>query len=242
MVKHEQCASGNIRVPDSAEATVEQLARAHGISLPQYQVQEKLCSDVALREHIEDKKYTLHPCEDLKREMARAQFCRPFVSNHSPPPYEGYQIPTFDAYIGAAVIPDIVHHVYGGDASLVLAGSGKGKFRVLFAEHFSASNVFNLVSVVSKNNFNVEVTVLTTSDSIRRIREAFAVCNLQLAARVTFAALKENKTYSESLGAQQVGGGYDYIEYNGGASRSAAYVRELKELRQVRHRTIAMIV
>lgn len=131
------------------------------------------------------------------------------------------------------MIPDIVHHVYGGDASPVLAGSGKGKFRVLFAEHFSASNVFNLMCVISKYDFNVEVTVLTTPISIRQIREVFTVCNLQLAARVKFGALKENKTYSESLGAQQVGGGYDYIEYNGGASRSGTYVNELRELRKV---------
>ena len=39
----------------------------------------------------------------------------------------------YDEYIGAAVVPDIVHHVYGGDASAVLAGSGKGKFRYVIA-------------------------------------------------------------------------------------------------------------
>ena len=95
------------------------------------------------------------------------------------------------------------------------------------------SNVFNLVSVTTKDMFDVEVTVLTNPDSIPSMRDMFTVCNLQLASRVTFVALKANKTYAESLGVQQVGSGYDYIEYNGGASRSLKYVSELDELRKV---------
>lgn len=97
-----------------------------------------------LQQHLAQKEYLFHPCDDFRKSLALQKQCEIF-SVTAQPAYEvcwkvcalpvsfsinfscvflfsqEFQANTFQKhYLGAAIVPDIVHHVFQGNVSRFL--------------------------------------------------------------------------------------------------------------------------
>jgi len=201
---------------------------------------QRLCLDPSFRSFLRDSKYMLHICDDLKNQLQHEAVCRPF-NTFLPPPFEDYQIMTFQEFVGAANLPDVAHHVYGGDMSLLLS-PGVMQWRVLFAEHFNENLLYSLVGSVSRPAqqsivVELELVALTPSPQVRdRIRDAMEKCALNEGVRVSVqfveGSLEDLMKYDE-LTMEKYRGYFNYIEYYGGAGDAATVAAHLAYLREM---------
>ena len=81
------------------------------------------CEQTPLQQYLFSMEYLHHPCSKLREHQLHAKHCRLFSAD-VPPPHEDFQVAAgrADMFVGAALLPDIVHHVYGG-SSIVFSSS-----------------------------------------------------------------------------------------------------------------------
>lgn len=82
---------------------------------------QELCSDTQLLSYLAVSQYKVHPCKDFRAQIAYHSYCEAFTVS-LPPAYEDVQATSFARrFVGAALLPDIIHHVYNGDWSALLS-------------------------------------------------------------------------------------------------------------------------
>ena len=216
-----------------------------------------LCKDSELQVYLLEKKYLIHPCsreeeseEEYESEsgddyadistttttttIQLSKACSIF-RDPIPPAYEDFQVSTASqSFIGAAIPTDIIHHVYSGDIRKIF--SETVTFKVLFAVYFSPDMVLSLLGNFETLSFkNYEITIVTPlEDVMTQIDETYMKC----AETYTTSEKKKVKYFIQSLdefGATFRSGSirFDYVEYNGGLSKSSSYIQHLKILKSL---------
>ncbi len=101
---------------------------------------DQLCADPGLTQFLINSKFLLHPCGDFRRQLEDSLRCSLFsfnlppaneVSGASPcgstPSLSAQEMQANSAakeFVGAALVPDVIHHVFAGDARKVF-GTGR---------------------------------------------------------------------------------------------------------------------
>ena len=77
------------------------------------------CEQTPLQQYLFSMEYLHHPCSKLREKQLHAKHCR-LLSTDLPPPHEDFQVAAgrADMFVGAALLPDIIHHVYGGSSMM----------------------------------------------------------------------------------------------------------------------------
>ena len=199
-----------------------------------------LCSQIDLLDFIRQEEYSIHPCDEFKEELSHYKECVDF-NEILAPPLEELQVNQKKELVGGAIIHDIIHHVYKGNASYVY-NLGRA-YRVLFAEHFSDRNIYSFLGYVvkSEDKFDIEIVVVTPDeDRIINIMKRITTClSKDMLGLITFIKLDMNdyipriniqlsyiRGYAKKNGFfldDEEEYGYDYIEYFGGPSLSPFY-------------------
>lgn len=189
-----------------------------------------LCGDQGLQLYLWGKKYLLHPCNEVAAIASNSKLCDYFRTD-LPPAYEDLQLATSSkTFVGSAIPADIVHHVYGGDSQKIF--SDVVTYKVLFAEYFTANIVFSFIGTMEKLQFkNYEITLLSTNQGLlSQVKEQFAACASYLALKVAVKIFYLQQSLEEySAGEKR----FDFIEYNGGLSKSNNYMQHLSKLKDM---------
>jgi hypothetical protein len=137
-----------------------------------------LCKDRDLSAHIRDHKRLVNGCKDHGINYAVHKRCKDYrMGIEMWSLGEAVQLSIFGEFIGAAVLPDLIQHVYQSDTTRVTLGmeaaaagsSGNinRPYRVLFAEHFNPRNVATLMGFAAEHlQGRVEVVVVTSSRTV----------------------------------------------------------------------------
>ncbi len=204
----------------------------------------ELCSHEDLLHFLMQEEYKIHPCYEFKEEQSKIKECIDF-NEILAPPLEELQINQKKELVGAAIIQDIVHHAYKGNASYIY-NLGR-PYRVLFAEYFSDRNIYSLLGYVAntEDKFDIEIVVVTPDeDRIINIMNKITTClPKDMLELVTFIKLDmndyipriniqlsyiRNHVYGTGFALDDIEEyGYDYIEYFGGPSLSPFYEEHL---------------
>ena len=89
----------------------------------------------------------------------------------------------FNEFVGGAILPDIAHHVYGGDIAHLLI-PGKSVWRVLFAEHFNEKMIYALIGSVTRPAqqsivVDLDITVVTANkELVEDVRLRMSKCDV----------------------------------------------------------------
>ena len=135
-------------------------------------------------------------------------------------------------FIGAAILPDILHHAFQGHAATFLtpAAPAPKALRFLFAEHFHPEMLFNLLGQLQRLAIQDFEVVVVTPDSatINIIQDRLQACRLAVSIEVS----QKVAFHEESILAFAADRGldaplYNYIEYNAGISKAAEPEAEL---------------
>ncbi len=153
------------------------------------------------------------------------------------PAYEDFQVSTASqSFIGAAIPTDIIHHVYSGDIRKIF--SDAVTFKVLFAVYFSPDNmVVSLLGNFETLSFKYyEITIVTPLEDV--MTQIDDETYMKCAETYTTSEKKKVKYFVQSLdefGATFRSGSmnFDYVEYNGGLSKSSSYIQHLKILKSL---------
>jgi hypothetical protein len=213
-----------------------------------------LCKDRDLSGHIRDHKRLVNGCKDHGINYALHKKCRDYrMGIELWSSDEASQLSNFGEFIGAAVLPDLIQHVYQSDTTMVTRGkeaaavaaagsSGSKSYRVLFAEHFNPRNVATLMGFAAEHlQGRVEVIVVTSSrtvmdDLVESIKFCALVENLPYTIHLAASLEVWLREYSDKAwsGAENAPF-FDYIEYNGGVSMSDDAAQEMSLMRDVLH-------
>jgi hypothetical protein len=235
MTKHPSCIGEHV-VRISSELLSMMEARIHTqTEKPKLLAlsESALCTDSALQTYLLEKKYLLHPCKDVSASFHNLKACSIFRDN-MPPAYEDLQAATVaKSFIGAAIPADIIHHIYAGDTQKIFSDSVA--YRILFAEYFSPDMVFSFIGNMEILGFkNFEITIVTPIDGITNmINQQYNGCagyyNLKPTANIKYIT----QTLEEFGAKNSHDKRFDYIEYNGGLSKSASYAQHLRILKSM---------
>jgi hypothetical protein len=244
MMSNHQCGYEQQEYTLSSEATIAVDALLHtspAITVSASSSVSSLCDSDIFAQYILNNGYKLHPCDTLKRDIKMVQTCGDFAHVMSPPSEE-YQTRDRQEFIGSASLPDVVHHVYGGDSNR-LYPSGM-PYRVLFAEYFNPKNLYSLLG---RTKFpigsHLEITVLVPSGTIaQKIRETVKQCMnscksleiIELSLNEYSKQLMSKMMVRKNKGTSYADYLYDFIEYNGGMSIDPLYKEILNMMSKVR--------
>ncbi len=199
-----------------------------------------LCSHIDLLDFLRQEEYNMHPCVKFKEEVRNYKECVDF-NEILASPLEELQINQKKELVGGAIIHDIIHHAYKGNASYVY-NLGRA-YRVLFAEYFSDRNIYSFLGYVAKSEdkFDIEIVVVTPDeDRIINIMNRITTClPKDMLELITFIksdmndyipriniqlSYIRNHAYATGFALDDVEEyGFDYIEYFGGPSLSPFY-------------------
>ena len=125
-------------------------------------------------------------------------------------------------FIGAAILPDILHHAFHGHAATFLtpAAPAPQALRFLFAEYFHPEMLFNLLGQLQRlaiQDFEV-IVVSADAKKMEAIKMRLASCRSEM--RSDQLAKVKFMTKSLSVFATKTKEKFNYIEYNAGLSKS----------------------
>jgi hypothetical protein len=139
-------------------------------------------------------------------------------------------------FYGAAMLPDIIHHAFRGHSAAFLT---KGRtLRFLFAEHFSAEMLFNLLGQLQRQPVqDFEVAVVTPDEElVQYIETLVAACHAALLPATAAKIRYHNASLLVFAADPKMNTGkFDYIEYNGGLSKAEDPATELRVLYALLH-------
>jgi hypothetical protein len=183
--------------------------------------------------YVMDRKYLLHPCKEISQAVHNSKICSVFQDN-LPPAYEDLQAATAaKSFVGAAIPADIIHHIYAGDTRKIFSDSVT--YKVLFAEYFSPAMVYSLIGNMENLGFkNYEITVVTPSEGLKlligeRIRSCTGYYRFMSTVKINYIIQSLEEFGSKLSNSKR----FDYIEYNGGLSKSVSYAQHLRILKSM---------
>jgi hypothetical protein len=149
-------------------------------------------------------------------------------------------------FVGAAQLLDVIHRVHGGDSRAVFRSDRP--YRILFAEHFNAKALFNLVGFFDRvdfKNYRIHV-VVSDASRIASMEAMFVTCGGRLKADTalpityehtdltTFLKVAVNKVrrLSPVSSSSSLPFRFDYIEYSGGMSVEETHPEQLMLLKE----------
>eukprot|EP01038_Epipyxis_sp_PR26KG_P005866 gene5866-8090_t len=204
--------------------------------------QRLLCSNKIILSYLLENKIQLHPCEESMNALILEQECT-IMNALLAPAYEGLHVTLFsEGFIGTSSLFDIIHHIYNGESKKVTTSK---PFRILFAEFFHPSAVYNLIGHLERNAlYDVEVWIVHPLGShLTNLLDKIQICSAKLSIIRHIKIKTIPHTLDEFLeqsvrkirrlqeNKQEVNPNkyyFDYIEYNGGLSRSPNATNHLK--------------
>lgn len=191
-----------------------------------------MCADDGLQNYLINNKIVLHPCVDLPvPSTVQEDYCKMFVAD-SAPPVEAYQVSQHGKFIGAATVADIIHHAYNGNASKVFYSGGEAGYRMLFGEFFNSDMVYSVLGTFARLNFK-DFEIVVVGENAQGIQDVIHHCLSRLNiewANVRYEAMSLD---SYLLQDKSTTGVFNFIEYNGGISKSLDHREDLRRLREV---------
>ena len=193
-----------------------------------------VCADQELVDYLTLNQIKFHACPEIRFLQVSYQYCNVFA-HPLPPASEDSQFKTYlKAFAGAALIYDIIHHVHFGDKERFLRRNPNFPLKLLFLEYFNPSIVYNLIGTMQQVQFkNYKVTVVTPhEDVITEMKETILFCKdfVRGDAPVTFIQSTADIFLEKNTNSIPENR-FDYIEYNGGLSKSSQYFLQLKRMR-----------
>lgn len=237
MTSRDLCAGKEITLSqNSLNLISKSLKFDKGGNLQTTSTQNELCADNGLQLYLRRNKYLLHPCTEVQHIMEITKQCELFVSD-LPPAYEEFQAgSSVGRFIGAAIPPDIIHLVYGGDRREIYGKNENNIYRVLFAEYFEPEMIYNLLGVFQREKFGFYEIIIVSEDieKINLIKENINYCGQKLEikfGKVVYKTLSLKDYLNTTVKSLKTKGVktqlFDYIEYNGGISISDQYSTQL---------------
>eukprot|EP01035_Chromulina_nebulosa_P025391 gene25391-33141_t len=235
MTKHQSCIGESVaRIPSELLSRMEASMHSTTEKANLLTISENaICTDSAFQAYIMDRKYLLHPCKEISQAVHNSKVCSIFRDT-LPPAYEDLQAATAaKSFVGAAIPADIIHHIYAGDTQKIFSDSLT--YKVLFAEYFSPAMVYSFIGNMENLGFkNYEITIVTPSEGLKnQIAESIRSCTryyqFKSIAKINYM-IQSLEDFGSKLSNSKR---FDYIEYNGGLSKSVSYAQHLRIMKSM---------
>lgn len=186
---------------------------------------DQLCALDLLAVYLYQRKYVHHPCAAIAQQQTINDKCSPFVHTIAPAAYQ-------EAFIGAALVPDIIHHVYAADEQQMRRTAGNS-YQVLFLEYFHPEMVYNMLGYLQRSSFkHFGITVVHPDTAVvQEMKETVGMCLGSNGMQHVTWQISNAMDYLRS----GTGRRFDYIESNGAINRLSSSERTgyLTGLRQL---------
>lgn len=145
-------------------------------------------------------------------------------------------------FVGAALMMDIIHHIFNGDSAKVF-NSGH-VFRFLFAKYFNPKIIYNLIGFFDRTGFKqYEIVIVTEEPVINEIKATIESCRTMLKngpPAIVYSKVGISDYLKHSLTRKRYQAShmkhsvlFDYVEYNYGLSMSDDYTTELANFKEL---------